>query len=89
MDIDRNLLYFKSFLALVNLLSSYQAVYELIGNLPLPNKAVYSLREVPSSVVVSGTIFIPESTLLLIQFVLYKLSKDKFENPDVAASHFF
>ncbi|XP_032877077.1 protein broad-minded isoform X1 [Amblyraja radiata] len=41
----------KSFLALVNLLSSYQAVYELIGNLPLPNKAVYSLREVPSSVV--------------------------------------
>uniref|UniRef100_UPI00398F1A84 protein broad-minded isoform X1 n=2 Tax=Pristiophorus japonicus TaxID=55135 RepID=UPI00398F1A84 len=41
----------KSFLALVNLLSSYHAVYELIGNLPLPNKAAYSLREVPSSIV--------------------------------------
>ncbi|XP_059837464.1 protein broad-minded isoform X4 [Hypanus sabinus] len=41
----------KSFLALANLLSSYQAVYELIGNLPLPNKAEYSLREVPSSIV--------------------------------------
>ncbi|XP_069742980.1 protein broad-minded isoform X2 [Narcine bancroftii] len=41
----------KSFLALVNLLSSFQAVYELIGNLPLPNKTAYSLCEVPSSVV--------------------------------------
>ncbi|XP_062889989.1 protein broad-minded isoform X2 [Mobula hypostoma] len=41
----------KSFLALANILSSYQAVYELIGNLPLPNKAEYSLREVPSSIV--------------------------------------
>ncbi|XP_072913480.1 protein broad-minded isoform X1 [Hemitrygon akajei] len=41
----------KSFLALANLLSSYQAVYELIGNLPLPNKAEYSLREVPCSIV--------------------------------------
>ncbi|XP_048452545.1 protein broad-minded isoform X2 [Rhincodon typus] len=41
----------KSFLALVNLLSSFCAVYELIGNMPLPNKAAYSLREVPTSIV--------------------------------------
>ncbi|XP_007897852.2 LOW QUALITY PROTEIN: protein broad-minded [Callorhinchus milii] len=40
----------KSFLALVNLLSSFHAVYELIGNQPLPNKATYSLREVPGSI---------------------------------------
>ncbi|XP_023592950.1 protein broad-minded isoform X3 [Trichechus manatus latirostris] len=39
----------KSFLALVNLLS-YPAVYELVGNQELPNKAEYSLREVPTCV---------------------------------------
>ncbi|KAB1275553.1 Protein broad-minded [Camelus dromedarius] len=40
----------KSFLALVNLLS-YPAVYELAGNQGLPNKAEYSLREVPTCIV--------------------------------------
>ncbi|XP_057594428.1 protein broad-minded isoform X3 [Hippopotamus amphibius kiboko] len=40
----------KSFLALVNLLS-YPAVYELVGNQSLPNKAEYSLREVPTSII--------------------------------------
>ncbi|XP_063299536.1 protein broad-minded isoform X1 [Pelobates fuscus] len=38
----------KSFLTLVNLLSSYPAVYELIGNQALPSKDEYSLREVPT-----------------------------------------
>ncbi|KAM6186740.1 protein broad-minded isoform 2-T2 [Rhynchocyon petersi] len=37
----------KSFLALVNLLS-FPAVYELVGNEELPNKAEYSLREIPT-----------------------------------------
>ncbi|KAM9317399.1 protein broad-minded [Gastrophryne carolinensis] len=41
----------KSFLALVNLLSSYPAVYELLGNLDLPSKNEYSLREVPTCLV--------------------------------------
>ncbi|XP_062953804.1 protein broad-minded isoform X2 [Cynocephalus volans] len=40
----------KSFLALVNLLS-YPAVYELVGNQDLPNKAEYSLREVPTCII--------------------------------------
>ncbi|XP_045654529.1 protein broad-minded isoform X2 [Ursus americanus] len=40
----------KSFLGLVNLLP-YPAVYELVGNQDLPNKAEYSLREVPTCVV--------------------------------------
>ncbi|XP_021566459.1 protein broad-minded [Carlito syrichta] len=40
----------KSFLALVNL-SSYPAFYELVGNQDLPNKAEYSLREVPTCVI--------------------------------------
>nr|XP_010963791.1 protein broad-minded isoform X1 [Camelus bactrianus]XP_045380413.1 protein broad-minded isoform X1 [Camelus bactrianus] len=40
----------KSFLALVNLLS-YPAVYELAGNQGLPNRAEYSLREVPTCIV--------------------------------------
>ncbi|KAM5263289.1 protein broad-minded isoform 2-T2 [Ctenodactylus gundi] len=40
----------KSFLALVSLLC-YPAVYELVGNQELPNKAEYSLREVPTSVI--------------------------------------
>ncbi|XP_064454128.1 protein broad-minded isoform X2 [Mirounga angustirostris] len=40
----------KSFLALVNLLP-YPAVYELVGNQDLPNKAEYSLREVPTCVI--------------------------------------
>ncbi|KAM8953734.1 protein broad-minded [Pelodytes ibericus] len=38
----------KSFLALVNLLSSYPAVYQLIGNKDLLSKDEYSLREVPT-----------------------------------------
>ncbi|XP_068087481.1 protein broad-minded isoform X2 [Hyperolius riggenbachi] len=38
----------KSFLAMVNLLSSYPAVYELLGNQDLPSKNEYSLREVPT-----------------------------------------
>ncbi|XP_075453871.1 protein broad-minded isoform X2 [Ascaphus truei] len=38
----------KSFLAFVNLLSSYSAVYELIGKRDLPSKEEYSLREVPT-----------------------------------------
>ncbi|XP_031204573.1 protein broad-minded isoform X1 [Mastomys coucha] len=40
----------KSFLALVNLLS-YPSVYELTGNRELPNKAEYSLREVPTCII--------------------------------------
>uniref|UniRef100_A0A2K5RDT7 Protein broad-minded n=1 Tax=Cebus imitator TaxID=2715852 RepID=A0A2K5RDT7_CEBIM len=40
----------KSFLALVSLLS-YPAIYELISNQELPNKAEYSLREVPTCVI--------------------------------------
>lgn len=39
----------KSFLALINLLSSYHAVYELLGKQHLPSKDEYSLREVPTS----------------------------------------
>ncbi|XP_056413062.1 protein broad-minded [Hyla sarda] len=41
----------KSFLALINLLSSYHAVYELLGNQHLPSRDEYSLREVPISFV--------------------------------------
>lgn len=44
--------FLQSFLALVNLLS-YPAVYELTGNQELPNKAEYSLREVPTCIIVS------------------------------------
>ncbi|CAH6778190.1 Tbc1d32 [Phodopus roborovskii] len=40
----------KSFLALVNLLS-YPAVYELTSHQELPNKAEYSLREVPTCII--------------------------------------
>ncbi|XP_036104221.1 protein broad-minded isoform X11 [Molossus molossus] len=40
----------KSFLALVTLLS-YPAIYELVGNQDLPNKAEYSLREVPTCII--------------------------------------
>ncbi|XP_006879052.1 PREDICTED: protein broad-minded [Elephantulus edwardii] len=40
----------KSFLALVTLLSS-PAVYELVGNQELPNKAEYCLREVPTCII--------------------------------------
>uniref|UniRef100_A0A673Y927 Protein broad-minded n=1 Tax=Salmo trutta TaxID=8032 RepID=A0A673Y927_SALTR len=46
--IDRSCL--KSFLSLVNLLSSPHAVWELLGQQPLPNKAEYNLREMPTSV---------------------------------------
>ncbi|MGH0149994.1 UNVERIFIED_CONTAM: hypothetical protein FKN15_044526 [Acipenser sinensis] len=41
----------QAFLALVNLLSSYQAVYELISKQELPNKPEYPLREMPTSII--------------------------------------
>ncbi|XP_033991614.1 protein broad-minded isoform X3 [Trematomus bernacchii] len=46
--IDRSCL--KSFLSLVNLLSSSQAVWELLGRQPLANKSEYTLREMPTSI---------------------------------------
>ncbi|CAL1586616.1 unnamed protein product [Knipowitschia caucasica] len=47
--IDRTCL--KSFLSLVNLLSSSQSVWELLRHQPLPNKDEYTLRETPSSII--------------------------------------
>ncbi|XP_054617419.1 protein broad-minded [Dunckerocampus dactyliophorus] len=46
--IDRTCL--KSFLSLVNVLSSSQSVWQLLDGQPLANKIEYTLREVPSSV---------------------------------------
>ncbi|XP_034755563.1 protein broad-minded isoform X2 [Etheostoma cragini] len=46
--IDRSCL--KSFLSLVNLLSSSQSVWELTGRQPLANKHEYTLREIPTSI---------------------------------------
>ncbi|CAI5684265.1 unnamed protein product [Oreochromis niloticus] len=46
--IDRSCL--KSFLYLVNLLSSSQSVWELLGRQPLANKSEYTLREMPTSI---------------------------------------
>ncbi|XP_040925357.1 protein broad-minded isoform X2 [Betta splendens] len=46
--IDRSCL--KSFLSMVNLLSSSQSVWELLSRQPLGNKSEYSLREMPTSV---------------------------------------
>uniref|UniRef100_A0A8C1DXX7 Protein broad-minded n=1 Tax=Cyprinus carpio carpio TaxID=630221 RepID=A0A8C1DXX7_CYPCA len=46
--IDRSCL--KSFLSLVNLLSSPYAVWELLGHRALPNKMEYNLREMATSV---------------------------------------
>ncbi|KAK2864292.1 hypothetical protein Q7C36_003446 [Tachysurus vachellii] len=47
--IDRSCL--KSFLTLVNLLSSPHAVLELLGHEVLANKTEYSLREMPTSII--------------------------------------
>lgn len=52
----------QSFLGLVTLLS-YPAIYELVGNQDLPNKAEYSLREVPICIIVSN---------LLLTFPCYR-----------------
>ncbi|KAM8846117.1 protein broad-minded [Synchiropus picturatus] len=46
--IDRSCL--KSFLSLVNMLSSAQSVWELVGRQALANKSHYTLRETPRSV---------------------------------------
>ncbi|KAF3703043.1 Protein broad-minded TBC1 domain family member 32 [Channa argus] len=46
--IDRSCL--KSFLSLVNLLSSSHSVWELLGRQPLANKSEYTLREMPTSI---------------------------------------
>ncbi|XP_068609884.1 protein broad-minded [Brachionichthys hirsutus] len=46
--IDRSCL--KSFLSLVNLLSSSRSVWELLCRQPLANKSEYTLRETPSSI---------------------------------------
>ncbi|XP_030577927.1 protein broad-minded isoform X2 [Archocentrus centrarchus] len=47
-SIDRSCL--KSFLSLVNLLSSSQSVWELLGRQPLADKSKYTLREMPTSI---------------------------------------
>ncbi|XP_022517701.2 protein broad-minded [Astyanax mexicanus] len=47
--IDRSCL--KSFVTLVNLLSSPHAVWELLGHQALPNKIEYNLREMPTSII--------------------------------------
>lgn len=44
----------QSFLSLVNLLSSPQSVWELLGRRSLANKSEYTLREMPTSIPVSG-----------------------------------
>ncbi|XP_041660694.1 protein broad-minded [Cheilinus undulatus] len=46
--IDRSCL--KFFLSLVNLLSSSQSVWELLGGQPLADKSEYTLREMPTSI---------------------------------------
>lgn len=46
--IDRSCL--KSFLSLVNLLSSSQSAWELLGHQTLANKSEYTLREMPTSI---------------------------------------
>ncbi|XP_039893671.1 uncharacterized protein LOC120737178 [Simochromis diagramma] len=50
----------KSFLYLVNLLSSSQSVWQLLGRQSLANKSEYTLREMPTS--------IPVSVFLLLLF---------------------
>ncbi|KAI8790403.1 protein broad-minded [Biomphalaria glabrata] len=40
----------KHFVRLVNILSAFPAVYELLKGEPLPSKEVYSLREIPESI---------------------------------------
>lgn len=45
---------FQSFLSLVNLLSSSQSVWKLVSRQPLANKSNYTLREMPTTVPVSG-----------------------------------
>lgn len=54
-DFSFSALFPQSFLGLVTLLS-YPAIYELVGNQDLPNKAEYSLREVPTCIIVSNFI---------------------------------
>ncbi|KAH9488114.1 hypothetical protein Btru_065340, partial [Bulinus truncatus] len=46
--VDRNSQ--KHFIRLVNILSAFPAVYELLKGEPLPSKDVYSLREIPDSI---------------------------------------
>ncbi|XP_070575308.1 protein broad-minded-like [Ptychodera flava] len=40
----------KSLMTLVNVLSAYPAVYEVIANLPLSNKETYTFREIPDTI---------------------------------------
>ena len=48
----------KAFSNLVNLLSSFAAVYEVLGNKPLPTKPEYSFREMPETIAVSFNLLI-------------------------------
>lgn len=43
---------FQSLIKLLNVLSSFHAVYELLGDKTLPKKESYGFREIPDSVVV-------------------------------------
>lgn len=55
-DIDKNAR--KLFLNLVNVLSSFAAVYEILGRKGLPSKREYAVRDHPDTVSVSETGFV-------------------------------
>uniref|UniRef100_H2ZAY9 Protein broad-minded n=1 Tax=Ciona savignyi TaxID=51511 RepID=H2ZAY9_CIOSA len=72
----------KSFMGLVNVLSSYQAVHELFYQQSLPNKSSYGFREIPESPVVSFPFCISgHYVLLCIVGHLYSLTRSKASIP--------
>ena len=52
-DIDKNAR--KLFVNLINILSSFSAVYEVLHNKQLPSRREYSFRDMPDTVIVSTT----------------------------------
>ncbi len=51
-----NVVLFQVFNYLVNILSSFSAVYEVLGRVMLPAKSDYTFREIPVSVAVSSSL---------------------------------
>lgn len=45
--------FFQHLIRLLNVLSAFPAVYEVLANKPLPSRAEYGFREIPKTIVVS------------------------------------
>ena len=81
-DIDKNAR--KLFVNLINILSSFSAVYEVLHNKQLPSRREYSFRDMPDTVIVSTTsgvaayLIAPSFIVVSRQYHIYEVKVSRF-----------